>query len=103
MFENVFPLDLGFYWFFDVYILLYCLSPFLNDYLNKISQKEFKKLLLVLFLLFSILPTLTGLKFFQNTGYTLYSFVFLYFVGVYLRKYPLKNSYLFKKMKNNVF
>ena len=103
VFENVFPLDLGFYWFFDVYILLYCLSPFLNDYLNKISQKEFKKLLAVLFLFFSVLPTVTGLQFFQNNGYTLYSFVFLYFVGAYLRKYPLKNSYLFKKMKKNMF
>ena len=103
IFRHTFPLDLGFYWFIDVYIILYCISPFLNKLLEKLDKKELSKLIIILFIIFSILPTITGLQFFQNNGYTLYNFILLYFIGAYLRKYPIRQSYLFKYVKKNAF
>ena len=101
--SHVFPLDLGFYWFIDIYILLYCISPFLNILIEKLDKKQFSRLIMILFILFSMLPTITGLRAFQNNGYTLYNFIFLYFIGAYLRKYPIRKSYLFKYVKKNAF
>ena len=103
IFRHVFPLDLGFYWFIDVYIMLYCISPFLNILIEKLDKKEFLRLIIILLIIFSILPTITGLRFFQNNGYTLYNFVLLYFIGAYLREYPIRKSYLFKYVKKNAF
>lgn len=103
IFRNVFPIDMWFYWFMDVYILLYCISPFLNKYIEKINQKDLKKLIGVIFILFSVIPYITGLKSFFNDGYCLYNFVLLYFIGAYLKKYPIRESYLFKNVTKNMF
>lgn len=103
IFRNIFPIDMGFYWFMDVYILLYCISPFLNKYIEKSNQKELKKIIIVLFILFSVIPYITGLKAFYNDGYCLYNFILLYFIGAYLRKYPIQESYIFKNITKNLF
>ncbi len=103
IFRNSFPINLDFYWFFNVYALLYCISPFLNGYIEKSSKKDLKKLIIVLFLLFSILPYITGMKAFDNNGFTLYNFVLLYFIGAYLRKYPVRDWYIFKNVSKNLF
>ena len=42
IFRHTFPLDLGFYWFIDVYIILYCISPFLNKLLEKLDKKNYQ-------------------------------------------------------------
>ena len=103
IFRNVFPLDLGFYWFLDVYILLYCVSPIINKYIGKANKHELRKAIGILFIIFSILPYITGLKTLYNDGYSLYNFVLLYLIGAYLRKYPLKECYLFKNISKNLF
>lgn len=103
IFRNSFPIDLGFYWFFNVYILLYCISPFLNEYIEKSSKKDLKKLIAVLILVFSILPYISKGKTLDNDGFTLYNFVLLYFIGAYLRKYPVRDWYIFKNISKNLF
>lgn len=94
----LFPLNLNEYLFIKFYIFLYCLTPFINKLIDNMTKKEFKKLIITLFIIFSILPYITGGKAFDNSGYTLYNFVFLYFLGAYLRKYPLNN---FNKLKTS--
>lgn len=101
--KEAFPLNINEYWFIRNYILLYCLSPFINMALNSFDKKGFKKLLLVLFIIFSLIPTFTGNNFLNNNGYTLYSFVCLYIVGAYLRRYPLEKSYLFKNTSKGLY
>lgn len=103
IFRNVFPLDLGFYWFMDVYILLYCMSPIINQYISKANKHELRKAIGILLIIFSILPYITGLKTLYNDGYSLYNFILLYLIGAYLKKYPLKESYLFKNISKNLF
>ena len=97
IFQQTFIIDLGVYWFMDIFIFLYCLSPFLNILISKLSKKDSQKFLLVLFLLFSVIPYLTGHKAFANNGYTLYNFIFVYFLGAYLHKYPFTKE---SKIKN---
>lgn len=86
-------------WYIVVYIALYLLSPFLNILISVLSKKQFKWLLICLFVVCSCLAyavdlvnTLTGLEIASplglsgsGGGYTLVSFIFLYFVGAYLR------------------
>ena len=101
--KEILPINLNEYWFVKCYLLLYCISPFINKCLSSFDKKDFQKLLIVLFLIFSILPPITGLHFFDNDSHTLYHFTFIYIIGAYLRRYPLNESYLFKKMSNNLY
>ena len=101
--KEILPLNMEEYWFIKCYLLLYCISPFINKALTAFDKKSFQRMLIVLFIINSLIPVFTGLKFFNNDGHTLYHFVFLYMVGAYLREYPLNESYLFKKFSNNSF
>ena len=85
------------YWFIKIYIFLYCISPFLNKLIDNLKRKEHLKMLGVLFLIFSIIPFITGSQGFDNNGFTLYNFIFLYLLGAYLRKYPIEKNYFFKR------
>lgn len=85
------------YWFIKNYIVLYCISPFLNITIKNMDKKQFKTLLITLFIFFSIIPIITGNNTFSvNDGFSLYQFVFMYFLGAYLNIYPIEKSRLFK-------
>lgn len=103
LFINFFPLNLTEYWFINPYLVIYCLSPFLNKFIDSLDKKIYQKLLIVLFIILSIFPYVTGNQIYPNDGFTLYNFVILYLIGAYLRRYPLKESYLFKNLSNNYF
>lgn len=96
-------IDMTEYWFIKTYILLYCLSPFINKLIEALNKKNYQKLLILLLVLFSIIPTVTGGESFDNGGYTLYNFIFLYLIGGYFRKYPLKEMYIFKPMSKRLY
>ena len=97
------PIILDNYWFIRTYLILYCLSPFINKLISTLDKKSYKNLLLVGFLIVSVLPTLTEGRAFENNGYTLYNFIYLYLIGAYLRKYPLEKSYHFKRQSTKLF
>jgi surface polysaccharide O-acyltransferase-like enzyme len=89
--RNIMPIDLGFYWFIDIYMLLYCLSPFLNILINKMDQKTFRKLLVTCFVVISLISTITKQQaVYNNNGYSLANFIFLYFIGSYFRIYKIE-------------
>ncbi len=101
MIDKIFTRD---YWFIQVYLVLYLLSPFLNIFIKKIDKKNYEKLLLVLFFILSIIPFITGNKTYVfNDGYNLSNFVYMYLIGGYLRKYPIKESYIFKILSKNLY
>lgn len=95
--RNFFPLDLENYWFIRIYLIMYIFSPFYNIFLNNITKKTHKNILLVMFLLFSVISTITNQEALVNNtvyyGYSIVSFTFLYFIGAYFRKYPIENTY----------
>ena len=55
----LFPLSFKVYWFATVYLIIYILSPFINRLIKSLSKKEFCLLNIILFIICSIIPTLT--------------------------------------------
>lgn len=75
----IFPISYNMYWFATTYIGLYLISPFINKLLNTISRKEHKKLMYLLIILVSIIPTiLIGAPFISSN---LIWFVVLYIIA----------------------
>lgn len=83
-----FPLIFGRWWFITVYVMLYILSPFINLALNNMDKKLHEQLLIVLLIVNVILPSLKY-TYFQDDGYSIQNFFFLYCVGDYIRKYEI--------------
>lgn len=86
----------SFYWFINMYIVLYLLSPFLNILIRNLSQKNHRRLMILSIILFSILPYVTLQSTFSNNGYNIASFMMLYIIGAYFGKYKLENNFHFK-------
>lgn len=101
--NNFLPSTISNYWFVNCYIIVYILSDYLNKFINKLDYKEFKYFLLLLFMVFSVLPYFSGQRFISNNGYTFYNFIFLYFIGAFLRMYPLNKSDILKKFSKNSY
>lgn len=92
VFINFFPITEYKYWFATVYILLYLFSPYINRLLLSLSQKEFRKMLLLCLAVFCIFPTVYGvLKDDTETLFYYNRFIWLlivYMAGAYIRLYP---------------
>lgn len=92
----IIPISSGEYWFVTTYIALMLFSPFLNALYDKLAFAERKKLVIVGFVIFSILPTITT---FNPLASNLVWFVYLYVLGGWLcdrsqSAYPQQNLFL---------
>ena len=97
------PFDFSNYWFIKIYLVLYCLSPFINKFIRSIDRKTFRNLLIILFVFCSLLVTLTNQEIFSNSaGYSLVQFVFMYLVGAYLREYIINDKIKEKMYKDKI-
>lgn len=90
-------------YYVTLYVSLMLLTPFLNLFIRKISKNTYKKFLIVITVLFLVEPTLAevieGMKgssiygistigiLGAEWGYTIVTFVCLYFIAAYVRKY----------------
>lgn len=97
--KQIFFFNFSSYWFFSCYIIIYVFSPFLNKIIDLFDKKRIKKILLCCFMCFSILPFITGNLFFSTDGFSVYQFVFMYFVGAYIRKFNFNKEFT---KKNNI-
>lgn len=94
--NEVLPIGSANYWFINCYLVLYLLSPFLNKLISALNQIEYRRLLLVSFLLFSIISYVTNNSMVSNNGYTIIQFCFLYLIGAYFKRFPVRKNYHFK-------
>lgn len=96
--EHGLPMLTNQYWFFKYYVLLLVISPFLNQLIATLERTQYKQMLLVLFILFSAIPSVNifGDTFGASSGYSLIWFVVLYLSAGYLRKYPIKKRPWFR-------
>lgn len=100
LFKVLFPIDNNTYWYISSYLILYLISPILNIIINKTNKKEFQFTISILFFIISILSTISKDVYFNsNTGRSLSTFILLYFIGAYLKKYPIEKEKIFKKFK----
>ncbi|MGN9136268.1 acyltransferase family protein [Clostridium sp. HCP1S3_B4] len=88
-------------YFVILYSVLYIISPYINELVQKLNKEKFKKLIVLLFLLFSFWTilvdllenicggTIEGLStvgmFGSQYGYCIVNFVLIYFLGAYIR------------------
>lgn len=100
IFQELMPLDYNNYWFINNYIVLFLISPYLNRIINYCTQGELKKFVIILLVTLSIIPTLTNQAVMQNDGFGIIHFILIYFIGAYIRKYPIRLSYHFKNLTN---
>lgn len=96
----VLPILSSSYWFVTCYVGLYLLAPFLNKLIASMSRRQLLSLLLVLFIFFSVVPTIffnsTWLNWGGSSG--IVWFIFLYFVAGYIRYYVDVESISTKKL-----
>lgn len=90
------PIIYSNYWFVTNYVVLYIMAPFINRLIANIDEREYQKLILILFIVLSVIPTFTGANFVYSN---LIWFIFLYLVAGYIRLYyktkSRKNLYLY--------
>ena len=63
------------------YILLMLLSPFLNQFIKKISRDNLIKLIIFSLIIWSIYPSITGFSF----DFNIIWFIILYLIGSFIR------------------
>ena len=85
---SLFPALAGRYWYITSYVLMFFMIPYINILLKTINRETFRKLLLILFVLLSVITSF-GLKdyFMVNNGYSPFWLIFCYFTGAYIKLY----------------
>ncbi len=84
------------YWYIQFYIVVYLVSPYLNKIIDFCSRKELKKLIIIMFCCFSIIPAFTFSLAYYASGSSLDQYILLYFIGAYIRKYDIVKTFLSK-------
>ncbi|SEA62612.1 Surface polysaccharide O-acyltransferase, integral membrane enzyme [Oribacterium sp. KHPX15] len=79
------------YWFFTAYAGMFLLTPFINLGLKKFNKKQDIAIVVLLFVVFSFLPTILGqdYAFNLNQEYSALWFVVLYYIGGIIHKYEI--------------
>ena len=98
--STIFMFNHNDYWFVKAYIGLYLLSPALNMFVKNLTQTQFKTILILLLSFQTIYGwiDINGVDWIAG-GYSAYSFMILYLLARYVRKYMAdKISFSFIKL-----
>lgn len=90
----VFPTTSCVYWFCSCYFILYLAIPLLNKIIASLTRAQYRFMLIVLFLLFSLWSTVcfwSGMARVEN-GYSYVWFFVLYFTAAYISIYQVRMS-----------
>ena len=90
--QAILPIKFEMYWFVTAYFGMYILSPYLNILANSLSQKEYIRFLLIQFTMFSLVSSYGFDTFIVKAGYSFLWFIFLYYLGGYIKLYNLGHS-----------
>lgn len=93
LWESLFPVCNGKYWYFTAYVGLFFVMPLLNMAVKNLKKAQLRAILLGLFMLFSVLPSIFRKDIFMTCwGYGVLWLCFLYLVGAYIRLHGLFNN-----------
>lgn len=87
---TVLPFLVGRRWFVETYIILMMLIPFINKIINHINKKSHELAIFIQVALFSIWPTIGFSAPVLDHGYGIITFIMLFFIGTYIKKYIVK-------------
>lgn len=80
VFKALFPVISGYYWYFTAYVALYFAMPVFNAFIFKADEKTAKRMLLIIFFLYTVLGTLKD-PFKTKDGYSAIWLMVLYCAG----------------------
>lgn len=89
----IFPILSRRNWFINVYLLLYVIHPFLNLIIKRLQEKEYKILLFILIMAFSVWPSIMPNRnwtFDVMYGYSIGWFICLYFIMGFIKIYKIQ-------------
>lgn len=94
--QSFFPIITKEYWFVNVYLLMYILSPFINILIKHLKKEEFKKLIIILLIAFCVMPSVLpqNMNFDTTNGYGIIWFIVLYFIAAYIKLYKKEEQKL---------
>lgn len=87
--KNFFPITFNQYWFASAYFVLFLLYPYINILLTTLKKSEYRKMLILLCVMWSVFPTFTKSQWQSNN---LLWFVFLYSTAGYIRLHVAPES-----------
>lgn len=79
-------------WFILAYIALYFLSPVLNTAIDQMSKQQYRRALIILSIYCLYFGFIRGVKIFNDTGYSVGHFIWLYLIAGYIRKHTTKEE-----------
>ncbi len=85
--KSLFPFITRKYWFYSCYVCLFILSGYIQKFIENLKQKDFERLLLILIMLFSVLPTIFYFEVIPDNGKGFVQMVMVYMIGRYIRMY----------------
>lgn len=85
------PITYSNYWFITTYYLLYIFTPFINMFVSNISQKEYQKILILLTIFCSLIPTFA----ITDLAFSGLSYFLLYLLGGYFRLHKYTEKAIF--------
>lgn len=94
--QTIFPITYRVWWYATAYFGLYFLAPFMNKGLKALDKKEYRRLLTILLLVFSVWPTLIGI--FHNDTEIFFDYnrfiwlMILYCIAGYIRIYGINKE-----------
>lgn len=94
IFKSMFPIIYSEYWYFSAYFGLFLFIPFINKFINVLDKYTFRRLILTIIILFSIIGLISD-PFGTSSGYSFMWLVSVYLIGAYIRKYDY-----FRKISN---
>lgn len=84
-FASIFmPITFNKWWFASVYIIVLFVSPVILPYLKKLKEKEYIYLLIIMFMFFTLIPTITRQRYYVNQ---LTWYFFLVFLSGYIKRF----------------
>lgn len=81
------PVISGKYWYITSYLLLLVFSKYINMVPEKLKKDDFEKLLLLMFTVFSVIPTFLYFHIMNDGGKGFANMLMMYFIGRYIRIY----------------
>ncbi len=88
-----FPITFSSWWFASTYFVLLLIHPFLNEFLNNLKKESYQKLLILLIVCWSIIPTFINSEY---QGNSFLWFVTLYAIAGYEKKYKFRIEFTSK-------
>lgn len=93
---SFFPVTTKLYWYFSSYTALFLVTPLLNAGIRSCSKGVLRKLLVLIFLLFSVYESLSH-SIWTNSGYSFVWLMVLYIVGAILKKCNIGKNITLRK------